>query len=243
MKKKYSDIVKKVINEADIVLEILDARMVVESRNAQVESLVRRSGKRLVFVVNKIDLVRRVENAKMHPVIFVSTKQKRGIQMLRQRIMIEANKRKKENVIVGVIGYPNVGKSSVINALRGKKSAPTSSIAGFTKGMQLIRISQRVMLMDTPGVLPKGERKIIELIQLGSKMFDRVTDPDIVVMEIMTKNKGMIERFYKVDVNDDKEKTLEDIARKKHVLKKQGIPDVERAARLVLRDIQLHRIK
>ena len=59
-----------------------------------------------------------------------------------------------EKFKVGVLGYPNTGKSSIINALKGRASAPTSPVSGYTKGMQWIRASKRMYLLDPPGVFP-----------------------------------------------------------------------------------------
>ena len=147
----YWRLVNKVIDSASILLEILDARNVDETRNKEIENKVAKSGKVLIYVINKCDLVEKDDVEKisktLHPCVFVSAKEMLGTRLLRQEIMKNAPK---DKFSVGVLGYPNTGKSSIINALKGRASAPTSPVSGYTKGIQLIKITQRMYLIDTP---------------------------------------------------------------------------------------------
>ena len=145
--------VNRVLKEADLIIEVLDARLIEETRNREIESKVKTLGKKLLFVINKCDLVNKakLDEAKktLKPCVFISSKDHLGTTILKKKILELS---KGQNVIVGVVGYPNVGKSSLINALSGRGAARTSSESGYTKGMQKIRVDNKILVLDTPGV-------------------------------------------------------------------------------------------
>ena len=235
----YWSIVNKVIRDSDMLLLILDARMVEETRNEEVEAKVERSGKKLMYVINKTDLVgkEKVEKykSKLTPLVFVSSKEFHGTKKLRDMIKIEAKRHNLKEVKVGVLGYPNVGKSSVINALKGKSSAPTSIKSGFTKALQEVRVDTKIKLIDTPGVLPRG--KTDKTITLD---FNKAQDLDLEVFKIIQENPGVLEAHYDVKENDD---FVEELALKLNMIKKGKEPDIDRAAKKVLYDWQKGNIK
>jgi ribosome biogenesis GTPase A len=110
-----------------IVLHVIDARFPEDSRNREIEDRVKDAGKRILYVINKTDLVG-IELAKeiargIQPSVFVSSKEKLGGTILLKSILKMSEGK---SVTVGVVGYPNVGKSSVINLLKGKKSSSVS---------------------------------------------------------------------------------------------------------------------
>jgi ribosome biogenesis GTPase A len=233
-------VVHKVIEKSDIVLEILDARFIEETRNLENENKIKNRGKILVHVINKCDYVdkKSLELAKKDLVncVFVSAKKHLGTTMLKQKIKMLAKREKIKEPIVGVIGYPNVGKSSVINALKGKGSAKTSSEAGFTKGKQYLRISQNIMMIDTPGVIDKNKTEEGSLVLIGAKNPSNMEDPDLSVLKLMEDHPGLLETNYGVPVGRDNEKTLERISLKLNFKMKGGTADIERASRNILRD-------
>ena len=241
--------VKRVIQEADVLLLVLDARFVDDTRNEEIEKKVRLAGKPLIYVLTKSDLAERDKTVSykrtLKPLVFISAKEHWGRIKLKERILIEAGRVycKKDNIKVGVLGYPNVGKSSLINLMKGKHSASTSSQSGHTKSTQLIRSDRRIFFIDTPGVLPYLEKDEVKHVIIGATDFTKVKDPDIVVMKLMRRFPGMIESFYGFPVDDDKEKTLEAIALKKTALMKGGIPDVMRMARVIIGKFQCGKIK
>src|SRR3989338_2174139 len=126
--------VKLVLREADILIEVLDARMIQASRNEEIEDKIRHLGKILLYVINKCDLVDvealKQEKKGLSPSVFISSKDRLGTTILKKKILELSHG---EPVIVGVLGYPNVGKSSLINALAGRTAAKTSSESGYTK--------------------------------------------------------------------------------------------------------------
>lgn len=235
--------VNQVIGDADVLLMVLDARLVQETRNSEIEYKVKQANKPLIYVVTKSDLVEREEAEKwkntLKPCVFISSTKHLGTTRLRERILIEAKRAypDKYSVWVGVLGYPNVGKSSLINALKGKKSAPTSITSGYTKGIQKIRADNRIMLLDTPGVIPYAEKSTNHALT-GTIDFNKVRDPDLAAMDLMTKFPGRVERFYGVKVNKDLEETIEAIAVKNNILIRGGTPDALRMARMILKDWQ-----
>ncbi|MBU1704543.1 MAG: 50S ribosome-binding GTPase [Nanoarchaeota archaeon] len=241
-------LVNNVIRDADILLEVLDSRLVDESRNLEIEEKVRRLEKTLIFVINKCDLVDKAELEKykriLRPCIFMSAKEHLGTSFLRKEIMKNAPKGK-DKFTVGVLGYPNTGKSSVINALKGRTSAPIAPISGYTKGLQRVKISARMYLIDTPGVLPcteKGGMNETKHAMIAAKTFGNLKDPEGAAIGIIREYAELIGRHYGVGVHEDALDTLEAIALKKKKLAKGGIPDTYAAARVVLQDWQKGKI-
>lgn len=330
---KFPDVMRDVVRISDIVLEILDARYIEETRNLAVEEDVLKKGKVLVYVFNKCDLVDVKELEKqipswMKPYVFISATQNIGLKDIKARIKMEAkrilkaakkpveekfnkfsrsedkrvrDKKAKEThgdvvsdlrrraargipsregtkvpflsgkrVHVGVIGYPNAGKSSVINFITRRSVAKTAKQAGFTKGMQKIRMSEDILILDTPGVIPISKyssetgRAMREDVKVGGRTYSDVRDPEDVVYYLMSapapkdadnvtkseqmlideavKNATAIEDFYGIEADGDVEVLIEKLGKKMGFLRKGGVVDVDRSARIVLRDWQLGKI-
>jgi len=244
MRKSFWEIVNKIIKESDLVLEVLDARFIDETRNEEIEKKVIKQGKKIIYVISKSDLVSKHEllEAKkgLRPCVFVSAKKHLGTSILRKTILKTADKPK---IKIGVLGYPNTGKSSLINALKGKKAAKTSPLSGFTKGSQWIRISPRILMIDSPGVVPFGEKHELKHVLIATADYSSVQEPDILAMDLIKIYKGRIERHYGVKVHKNVQETLEEIALKHRKLKKGGLPDVETMARIIIKDWQAGKIK
>ena len=250
MKQTIPDAVSQVIKNSDIVLCVLDARYISETRNLYIEEKIKEMNKKIIYVVNKIDLVRKMDQKeldKFSPRILVSCWTRKGVNELRTRIKIIAKQLEKErSVYIGVVGYPNTGKSSVINLILGRKEvAKTSSVSGFTKGVQLLKFSEGIYLYDSPGVIPATERftDLVKLAKIGVKSFDRTESPDLFVHELMKQHPGLFEKFYKINAEGDSEKLIEELGRKRGTFLKKGEIDIDRAARMILRDWQSGKIK
>lgn len=258
-KKEFPEITLKLIEDTDIILEVLDARFIQETRNTELEKIIKKKKKILISVLNKSDLIDKSKLDKeklkeLYPYVIVSAKSRRGIRNLRSRIKIEAGKVKKQvdssgKIRVGVIGYPNTGKSSLINVLLGRKKAGTGSEAGYTKGIQKIKLSEGIHLIDSPGVIPKTQyssieqEKIAQQTKVGGRSYSQVKNPELVIHKIMKDHKNLLEKHYKIKAKGDSEILLEELGKRKGFFKKKGIVDEDKTARYILKDWQKGKIK
>lgn len=248
-KGKYPELTKKILEDSDIILEVVDARFLKETKNKEILAIAKRMGKEVLYVGNKCDLIENKTIKKNSKIIFVSCKSKKGIKELREEIKKRAKKLKKEKIIVGIIGYPNTGKSSLINVLIGKNSAKTAPTAGFTKGLQKIKLSQGVVLVDSPGVIPKEEyspidiKKIAQHTKVGGRSYSQIREPEIVLSELTKEFPKTFNRFYGLEENIDSEELIEKIGKKRGFLKKGGEVNEDKTARMILKDWQEGKIK
>lgn len=247
----FWNIVNEVIDKSDVLLEILDSRLPELTRNKEVEEKVKNKGKKLILVLNKVDLIgqEKAEQEKrrlsgIFPIVFVSAKEHHGTKLLREAILKAGNK---QEVLVGVLGYPNTGKSSVINVLKGRHAASTSSHAGHTRALQKIRVTNRIVMLDTPGVVPFVEKDETKHVLIGAIMFSEIGNPEFHAGEIIkfcnAINATLISQFYGVEQCSDVYEQLEKIAVKRNFLAKGGVLDSERAARQVIQDWQMGKMK
>jgi ribosome biogenesis GTPase A len=240
------------VKQADIVLEILDARFPKQTRNFEIEQKLLQKHKRLVFVLNKCDLIgkqkateTKKELSATATTVFVSANKKLGTTKLKKEIMRIAGK---ENVKVAVLGYPNTGKSSVINALAGRKAARTSAQAGFTRGEQFVRIAKNVLLIDSPGIIPFEQRSEFELTLIAAKSVNQLQDIEGTALELIewlqNQNALAIKENFGIETNGkDSVEILEEIAIKKKRLLKGAKPDTMSTASMLIQDWQKGNIK
>ncbi len=223
----------RVLRQSDIVLLVIDARDVQGSINREIENKIRCMGKKFLYVVNKCDLISKEQQdkIKLPNSIQISAAKRWGTLRLWKKI-IEMSKGKE--VVVGVVGLPNTGKSMIINVLKGRHSAPTSPISGFTKGIQKLRADSRVVLLDTPGVLPREVEDKTGMYAIGAIGYEKIKNPEMAVAKLMEKMGGKIEEYFGVEKSGGPMETLEKIALKKHALKKGGLPDTARMARRII---------
>jgi len=240
----FWDVVENVVEESNIVLEVLDARMPEMTRNKKAENFVDLLEKPLILVMNKADMVpdkivkeERNKLDKIYPCVSVSSRKKQGVTLLKKKIFEIAKKRsrKGEFMKVGVIGYPNTGKSSLINALAGRKGAPTGPRPGQTRNVQWIKMNSDVGLIDTPGVIPlvtyDGEIKhaLIGVID-PSKVDDLEGVAREIVSLFMRTNKAEFEKHYKIKIDEEYEfeQIIEAIGKSRNILKRGGEIDTNR---------------
>ncbi len=236
-------VVNSVIDEADVLLEVLDARFPEETRNKEIEYKIERKDKRLIYILNKADLLKeKFSDIKINfnPYIFISAKDNLGTTKL--RLLLKQLAKEKKPLLVGILGYPNTGKSSLINTLKQKKAALTSSTPGFTRGMQKIRISRDIYLIDTPGVFSYKEKDEEKQTLTNVKDHSKVKNPDLIALDILEKaylkNPKIIQDIYQVNPVEDAEETLHLIAKRFNWIIKKGKPNLDLTSRKIIQDWQ-----
>jgi len=235
------DRVKRVIRSSYVVLEVLDARSPDTTRCHKLEGFARRLHKSIVLVVNKTDLVDEADAKATQrrlatdlPCVLVSAKSGKGRNRLKAHLRPKAG----SDIRVAVFGYPNVGKSSIINMLTRRGKARTSPEPGFTKGEQWIRMDENILLLDTPGVIPRDEAAV-DLALLGAWDIDKLRDPVPVawkLIEHLTAKHPAVIVHYGGDPSLSTHEVLEAIARSRGRLLQGGEPDVDEMAKILVRD-------
>lgn len=257
---KYPILAEKIVDMSDVILEILDLRFVKETRNPEIEEQIKKKNKKLIYVFNKADLIDKNKVDKdyistLTPGIFVSCVNRKGISNLRDKIKAIAKEIaypvdiKLNKVTVGVVGYPNTGKSSVINLLTGRSAMRVSSMSGFTKGIQKVGLTDKVVMLDSPGIIPNKEystsnaRLISQHTRVGARGYSQVKDPETAVYDLVRDFPAVFDKFYCVEAKGNAEILIEELGRKKNFLKKGNEVDEDRVARSIIRDWQEGRIK
>ncbi|MDO8553916.1 MAG: GTPase [Candidatus Micrarchaeota archaeon] len=231
---------RKLLRKCEIVLEILDARDLDGTRMKRLEHWAGRE--RLIKIANKCDLLDKSVLDAIDKKEFLRVNSKASNrEKERKKILDAILAMKKTEPRVLVIGYPNVGKSSVINLLAGKEAARAAPIAGTTTNIQWIRLPYDILLMDTPGVFPEREERT-ELLRKGSINVDRLEDFEFYGLKLAKKclnderlSKWLETYFYiKLD-RDTPEELLEKIAKRRGWLLKGGLPNKIEACKALLR--------
>jgi len=241
----YWGVVNNCLKNADLVLLIVDARVPEETRNIEVERRAEQLEKEVVFVFNKSDLISKKELSALkkiwHDGFFVSGRKKGTVQLLRKFLDKKAEK-VEGSLRVALIGYPNVGKSSIFNLLVPEARAKVSSVSGTTKKTEWIR-SGKLRFMDSPGVIPRSDSKV----QIGitaSKDPHKIDVPEKVACRIIRivrrTDPRILKRFYSFEFDEkdsDYDVFLKIGIAKKHLIK-GGEVNENRAAIKIIDDWQ-----
>lgn len=224
---------KGLIHEADVIVEVVDARDITGTRLPVAERMSGTS--RLLIVVNKCDLAHTIEIPKR--AIGVSAKKIADRELLIKKILEKTEKRPAKALF---IGYPNVGKSSLINLIAGRKVARVSSIAGTTKNQQWIRAGEDMMLTDYRGIFPKREKKEDLIRKRAINIDDNPEYGYIEAKRILEKPKLKKWVFKKFEITkaDHPEDLLIEIAKKRNLIIKGGEWNIEEAAKILLRTLR-----
>ena len=243
----------------DLIIELVDARVPLSSRNPDIDELGK--GKARLILLNKADLAEDRLNdewvayfkEKGYSAVKVNSRKGGGIKSI-QSVIQEACREKTERdrkrgilnrpVRAMVVGIPNVGKSTFINALAGKACAKTGNKPGVTKGKQWIRLNKSVELLDTPGILwPKFEDQEVglKLAFIGS-IKDEILQTEELAAELVKFLKesypGVLEEKYSIPEVQDTYECLANIAQSRHCLVRGSELDTKKAASILLDDFR-----
>ena len=258
--KKTKELVQNNLKLVDVVIELLDARIPLSSKNPDIDRLAK--DKPRVVVLNKSDLS---DKAKLNK--WISYYQSKGIKAIpvdtlkgsgvnkiveecknvtKEKMDALKEKGRKERAIrVMIVGVPNVGKSSLINKLTGRKSTQTGDRPGVTKGKQWVRLKGNLELLDTPGILwPKFENQEIALnLAFTRAIKDEILDIDTLGLKFIEKLSEIepekLMARYKLDkIGEEPLETMEMIGRKRGFILGKNELDYTRIAKTVLNEFR-----
>ncbi len=243
----------------DLVIELVDARLPLSSRNPEIDTLGQHKAR--LILLNKYDLaderandawVKYFNDKGIHAVK-INSKSGAGLKSI-QGVINEACKEKIERdrkrgilnrpIRAMVVGIPNVGKSTFINAFAGRNCAKTGNMPGVTKGKQWIRLNKNVELLDTPGILwPKFEDEQVGLrLAFVGSINDQIINLNELACELikfMTASyPGLLEKRYSIDESKAPHEVLLDMAISRSCIKKGGEPDTDKCVKILFEEFR-----
>lgn len=250
---------KEDIKLIDLVIELLDARIPISSRNPDIDNLGKNKAR--LVLLNKSDLADEAQNNKWIQyfkdkgiiALKINSKNKQGIKDINYAVLtvckekIERDKRKgikNRPVRAMVVGIPNVGKSTFINAYAGKNCAKTGNKPGVTKGKQWIRLGKNLELLDTPGVLwPKfDDQKIgLHLAFIGSMNDNNLDMAELAYQLIKEVSKTYPEAFlnrYGIVGDEDSLQVMYQVAEVRGCKLKGNKPDLDKTSSMIMDDFR-----
>ncbi|RQM05105.1 hypothetical protein DH86_00003532 [Scytalidium sp. 3C] len=293
-RKAFDKVFKQVVDQADVVLYVLDARDPEGTRSKEVERMVMAAasgGKRLILILNKIDLIPppvlqawlvhlrryfptlplRASGAAPNAHTFNHkqlTVQSTSATLFKALKSYAAAKQLKRSISVGVIGYPNVGKSSVINALTSRlggagAACPVGAEAGVTTTLREVKIDSKLKLLDSPGIVfpttgdgskqskIEEQARLVLLNAIPPKQIEDPTPAVTLLLKRLSRSEEMMNKLLAVyDLpplmttnGDPTTDFLVQVARKRGRLAKGGIPNISSAAMTVIADWRDGRIQ
>lgn len=258
--KKTREMIQSNLKLVDIIIEILDARIPNSSKNPIINEIT--ANKKRIILLNKADLADRRETSEWirlfekegYKAIEIDALNGRGIDKL-YKILNEfqaerdEEKRNSRPLRIMILGVPNVGKSSLINRLSGRKSTKTGNKPGITKGKQWITLENGMQLLDTPGILwPKFEEPEVGLnLAFAGSIKDEILEIQDIGYELIgfladNYPEEFMNRYKLSDLSDDKLTNMEALALKRGFILPGKRIDYERTARTVIDEFRAGKI-
>lgn len=254
--------IREKLDLIDIVYEVIDARMPISSRLEDVNDITR--NKKKIIILTKYDLCDKSETDKIinsykdNSIVIpldllngdVSIVINETVKLMKE----ENDKRKLKGMQerparVAIIGAPNVGKSTLINRLVGRRSVNVGNKPGVTKSLSWIRINKDVELLDTPGILWSKIKDYDRgyILASFSSIREEVARPIDVAVYILRKLEELYpdllkERYGIESLTDTLEEEFEVIGRLRGALQRGGVADYLKVATIVIKDLQEGRI-
>lgn len=262
--KKTKESIKKNLPLIDIIYELLDARIPISSKNPDIDSLV--GNKPRIIILNKSDLSDPDSNAKWQnqlskngtPSILINSLGNAGINdLIRKSNELMCEKREKlekkgiinKSIRIMIVGIPNVGKSTLINNLSGRKGAKTGNLPGVTKGNQWIKLKGNLELLDTPGILwPKFEDEEIGLnLAFTGAIKDEILDIETLSYRLIEKLviicPLLLEERYNIIVSGKTtDEIFIEIGKRRGCILKGGEIDFSKTSNIIIDDFRKGRI-
>lgn len=244
------------LKQVDAVCEIVDARIPVSSRNPDIDAIC--GNKPRIVILNRMDLADPAATKhwcaffreKGMAAVATDCRAKRGIGefqpavrgLLREKIERDAARGMKRPVRVMVVGIPNVGKSTLINQISGRKGAKAENRPGVTRGKQWVTVDTGLLLLDTPGILwPKFEDpEVGMMLAYTGAVKENVIDIEELASRLIAllwkRYPQAVRDRYGIDVNEEMPgyELLELVGRRRGFLMAKGQINTERMARVLL---------
>ena len=246
------------LNLIDIVYEVIDARMPISSKIVDIDDLIK--NKPRILIVTKYDLCDKEETNKI-----LANYKKNGYNIapvdlmkgdtsniisITNEIMSNINQSriskgmKPRSARVLIVGVPNVGKSTLINRLVGRKSAGVGNKPGFTKTLSWIRVNKDIELLDTPGILwPKltdqgGAKTLAAFSSIKDEIINIDNIATFILNKLYTLYPSKLKERYDITNLDDIVEVYEIIGRKRGALSRGNIVDYEKVSNIIIRDLR-----
>jgi len=265
--KKTRELIQENLKMVDLVIEVIDARIPRSSRNPIIDELV--NGKQRLVILNKSDLSDAAENEKWEEyfknngdlTLTMNCNSGEGASKLMKLLTKiqddkNADRARKKSLRLMIVGVPNVGKSSLINRLTGKKSAKTGDKPGVTRGKQWLGLENDMQLLDTPGILwPKFEDPKVGLnLAFCGSIKDEILDTESLALELLKvlarDYPAFLKARYGVELSDEEEYDedgrpmepalvmMDEIAKKRGWILSGGRIDYPRTGRTILNEFR-----
>lgn len=260
---KTKRLIRENLNFIDIVYELVDARMPKSSKIVDIDEIIKDKPK--IMIMTKIDLcdleetkkwIKYYENQGYHvlPLNLEDNKSLKPLINLTNEVLKDYHKKREDKGLLKrksralIIGIPNVGKSTLINRLSGKKVVQAGNKPGVTKQLNWIRVNEDLELLDTPGILwPKlaeGAYNLASLTAIKEEVLP-LFDVAKYILETLSKYypKILKERYNLEKLDDVIINDLEYIGRRRGCLIKGGKVDIDKVIILIINDVKLGNIK